>query len=96
MYGGIVPTENVEVYKTKYRGYLAFEKYTDAQIESTRQLLVYLGKKYGIPLTYNPSMWEVSKDAMSGKAGVYSHTSYRHDKSDVHPQKSLISMLEKL
>jgi hypothetical protein len=41
-------------------------------------------------------MWEVNKDAMSGKAGVWAHVSCRKDKVDVFPQPELIDMLKSL
>ena len=41
-------------------------------------------------------MWDVSKNALTGKPGVWSHTSYRFDKSDIHPQQEVIDMLKSL
>ena len=41
-------------------------------------------------------MWEVSQDALCGKPGIYTHVSFRKDKSDCHPQKELIQMLKEL
>ena len=92
----VKPIENVQVYPEGYRGFYGFEKYTDEQIESVRKLLVYWGDLYKIPLRYNDDMWDVSKKALNGDAGVWSHTSYRADKSDCHPQPELIKMLKSL
>ena len=94
--GTIVPTEDVEVYEDKFRGYFGFEKYTPEQIESVRQLLVYWSDHYDIPLDYHSDMWDLSVNALSGRSGVYTHTSYRSDKSDCHPQAELIEMLKVL
>jgi N-acetylmuramoyl-L-alanine amidase len=96
VYGGHVLDANVIEYKDGYRGYFAFERYTKEQIESIRQLLVYWNEQYGIPLTYNEGMFDVSAKALGGTPGVWSHTSYRFDKSDVHPQPELIEMLKSL
>ena len=41
-------------------------------------------------------MWEVSAEALKGKQGVWSHTSFRFDKSDIHPQPEIIEMLKSL
>lgn len=90
------PVQNVQVYEQGYRGFYGFEKYTDAQIESVRQLLVYWGERYKIPLKYNEDMWDYSQRAMNGQAGVWTHTSFRTDKSDCHPQPELIQMLKSL
>ncbi|MFW6226355.1 MAG: peptidase C14 caspase catalytic subunit P20, partial [bacterium] len=83
-------------YPNGYRGYYYYEKYTDDQIKTTGELLLYWNKTYDIPLDYNDNMWEVNDDALGGKRGIWSHTSYRNDKSDVHPQPELIEMLKTL
>lgn len=90
------PITNVQVYDKPFRGFYGFEKYTDEQIESVRKLLVYWHEVYNIPLKYNEDMWDVSKKALSGESGVWSHVSYRNDKSDCHPQNELIEMLKSL
>jgi N-acetyl-anhydromuramyl-L-alanine amidase AmpD len=88
--------ENVQVYDEPFRGFYGFEKYTDEQIESVRQLLVYWNNRYGIPLDYNEDMWDVSKNALDGNKGIWTHVSFRPDKSDCHPQPNLIEMLKSL
>lgn len=90
------PISNVQTYEQGFRGFHAFEKYTDAQLEAVYKLLIYWKSRYGIPLTYNPAMWEVNEDALNGKAGVWTHVSFREDKSDCHPQPELIAMLKSL
>ena len=94
--GTLVPDERVQEYPEGFRGFYAFEKYTEKQIESVRQLLVFWNKTYGIPLDYNEDMWDLCYDALAGKSGVYTHVSYRSDKSDCHPQPELIQMLKLL
>jgi N-acetyl-anhydromuramyl-L-alanine amidase AmpD len=79
-----------------YRGFYGFEKYTDAQIESLRKLLVFWCDKFKIPKTYNEDMWDVSMKALSGESHIWSHSSFRSDKSDVSPQPNLIAMLKSL
>ena len=90
------PIQNVQIYEQGFRGFYGFEKYTDVQIETVRKLLVYWNERYKIPLNYNEDMWDISDKALSGKSGVWSHTSFRSDKSDVHPQPKLIKMLKSL
>ncbi len=94
--GGRVPYEDVIHYPNGFRGYKYYEKYTPEQIESTRLLLQYWGDYYRIPLGYSPRMWDVSEAALKGIPGVWSHTSYRADKSDCHPRPELIEMLKSL
>jgi len=92
----VKPITNVQTYDQGYRGFYGYEKYTDAQIEAVRQLLVFWGEKYKIPLNYNENMWDISQEALSGKAGVWTHTSFRSDKSDCYPDERLINMLKSL
>lgn len=86
--------KDVVLYPSGYRGFYAFEKYTDAQIEAVRKLLIFWKEKFNIPLNYNSDMWDLSPKAMSGTPGVWSHVSFRKDKSDCHPQVELINMLK--
>ena len=90
------PVENVQVYENGFRGFYGFEKYTAEQIEALRELLVFWNEKYGIPLNYHEDMWDVSKNALNGVDGIWTHVSYRTDKSDCHPQPELIQMLKNL
>ncbi|MFW6272274.1 MAG: N-acetylmuramoyl-L-alanine amidase [bacterium] len=90
------PVKNVQTYEKGYKGFYAFEKYTDEQIESLRKLIVYWNDVYNIPLNYNDDMWDVSLNALNGESGIWSHVSYRDDKSDCHPQPELIEMLKSL
>ena len=83
-------------YGKTWRGYRYFHKYTAAQIESLRQLLVYLCDTYKISKEYHPKIWDIDNEALTGKNGVFTHVSYRADKSDMHPQPELIAMLTKL
>jgi N-acetyl-anhydromuramyl-L-alanine amidase AmpD len=83
--------------ETPYKGHKYYHAYTDAQIESVRQLLVYWNEVYDIPLDYiAEDMWNVSVRALKGEKGVFTHNSYRKDKSDVSPQPKLIAMLQSL
>jgi N-acetyl-anhydromuramyl-L-alanine amidase AmpD len=92
----IVPANEVIELDKEYRGYKFWHKYTDAQLLSLRDLLMYLCDKYNIPKDYNANLFEVNKDALSGKSGIFTHTSYRPDKWDMSPQPSLIRILQTL
>lgn len=92
----VVPSSEVVEYSKEFRGYKYYQRYTDYQIDTTATLLSYWNDRYAIPLTYNECMWDVSKKALSGEPGIYTHVSYRPDKSDCHPQAELIEMLKSL
>lgn len=89
-----VPKENVIRYPNKFRGFEYFEKYTQQQIQAVEDLLIYWSKLYKIPLTYHESIFAISKDALTGVPGLYTHCSYIEGKSDIHPQPEMIEMLK--
>lgn len=93
----VVPNDQVCELSVPYKGHKFYHAYTDAQIEAVKDLLIYWNKIYGIPLDYNEKdMWSVSKNALSAVPGVYTHNSYRRDKTDISPQPKMIAMLKSL
>ena len=94
--GSKIPKERVIALDKPYRGHTYWEAYTDAQIDSVRELLVLWRDRYGIPIGYDEKIWEMHRGALMGDSGVYTHNSVRPDKTDVSPQPKLIDMLKKL
>jgi hypothetical protein len=81
----------------KYKGYQFYQLYTDAQIESLRELLDYLCTTWNIPRQFKGmEMFNVDKRALAGEPGIWTHTSVRADKNDCSPQPKLIKMLKEL
>jgi N-acetyl-anhydromuramyl-L-alanine amidase AmpD len=93
---GIIDPSNVTKLDNPYKGHFYWQKYTDEQIESLRQLLVYLCKTYDIPKDYNDDIWDLCKRAMKGDDGIFTHNSVRKDKSDIYPCPRVIEMLKNL
>jgi len=92
-----VPADQVCELSVPYKGHKYYHRYTDAQIQSVKELLVYWKNLWNIPIKYNEEdMWKVSKNALSAVPGVYSHNSYRKDKSDIYPCPRMIEMLKSL
>lgn len=89
-----VPTSKIQEYSEGYRGYNYFEKYTLEQIRTVGELILLWTSKYSIPRYYNSTMFNFTQEAVNGKPGVWTHTSYRKDKSDMHPQPEMIEMLK--
>ncbi|PKP20734.1 MAG: hypothetical protein CVU04_03250 [Bacteroidetes bacterium HGW-Bacteroidetes-20] len=85
-----------EQYCTKYRKFEFYERYTPQQLASLEKLLTFLMAKHSIKNTYISDMWDVCNRALKGYEGVFSHTSYRKDKFDVHPQPELVTLLKSL
>lgn len=86
---------------TPFRGHQYWHKMTDAQIEGIRKLTLEVCAKFNIPLNFSwddcfPPKNKLSKNALAGVPGIYTHNSVRTDKSDIHPQKELVDMLKGL
>lgn len=96
-YTGVeIPSCDVQEYPKGYRGYYAFEKYSAAQLVSLNELLHSLIEIHNIPKTYFPEIWDFNAKAVKGYHGIWSHTSFRPDKSDCHPQPELDKLLRNL
>ncbi len=92
----IIPESDVIEYDKSFRGGRFFERYTPRQIEAVRLLLLFWGDAYNIPLDYHEDMWDISQSALNGQPGIWGHTSFRKDKSDIHPQPEMVTMLKVL
>jgi N-acetyl-anhydromuramyl-L-alanine amidase AmpD len=92
--GGIC--EDICELETPYKRHKYWQNYTDAQIESTRDLLLLWRERYGIDLTYNEDIWDVTPRALAGENGVFTHNSVRYDKADIYPHPKMIEMLKSL
>jgi N-acetyl-anhydromuramyl-L-alanine amidase AmpD len=97
-YAGVtVPEGQIQEYSGAFRGYHYYQRYTDAQIESTRKLLLYLTDKYDIPKKWiGMRMFNICPDMLRGVPAIYSHVSCRLDKQDCHPQPNFCEMLASL
>jgi N-acetyl-anhydromuramyl-L-alanine amidase AmpD len=92
-----VPADQVTELDEPYKGYKFFHKYSDAQIESVKNLITFWRDLYNIPLTYDyDQMFKVSTKALKGEKGLYTHNSYRKDKIDIYPCPRMIEMLKNL
>ena len=92
-----VPDDQVTKLDTPYKGYTYFHRYSDAQIESVKNLLIYWRDQYKINLTFNyDQCFTVNNTALTGVNGLYTHNSYRKDKVDIYPCPRMISMLKTL
>jgi hypothetical protein len=91
----------------KFRGSQYHHKYSEAQIEALRELILFIKERNGINIKKGLVEWlttktpteafEFSKDAWAGKVkGLLTHTNTRKDKTDMSPQPDLIKMLKSL
>jgi len=93
---GIVSNDEVTELENEFKGHKYFHKYTDAQIESLKDLVIFLCDKFGINKTYNDDIFDLTKRAFAGENGIYTHNSVRKDKVDIYPCPRMINMLKNL
>ena len=93
-----VNNEDVVELSKPFRGYKYWEKYTDAQLQSTRKLILYLKNRWNIEIEsgiYNEAWFDYDEKWFS-LGGLRTHTQVRKDKFDLFPQPELIQMLNSL
>lgn len=96
-YGKPVDATKFEIVECDWRGYKYFQKYSKNQMDALAELLPILMKRYGISsYGVKDGNLDVRNDALSGKSGIFSHSNYRNDKSDLYPDKDLIEMLKNI
>jgi N-acetyl-anhydromuramyl-L-alanine amidase AmpD len=97
---GVKPQNIIEedkVYRCDFRGFKAYDRYSEPQLLALKQLLVFLGNTLSLDITKTcASNFELSDKAHAQEMVVCSHTNFRKDKSDVFPQPELIDLLQSL
>lgn len=91
----ILPENTVQLEKP-FRGFQIWEAYTEAQIESLKQLLPYLIDRFNIPLQEDRNNFWEYQDPNKLPPGIWSHSTVRKDKIDIFPQPSLIEVVNSL
>lgn len=105
--GAIVDEDQVCDLGYEFNGHRYYHKYSDAQIESLRELILFIKERDGIDIKKGLIDWlsneepvkafGFKKKAYDGKVkGMLSHTNVRKDKTDISPQPNLIAMLKSL
>lgn len=102
--GALVMPDQIVSLKEPFRGYINWHKYTNKQLQSLRELLLYIAKRDNIDLHKGVYQWirsegatkafDFHSDAYYGKVkGLLCHSSIRKDKFDMSPQPELIDMI---
>jgi N-acetyl-anhydromuramyl-L-alanine amidase AmpD len=106
--GSEVPSDQVVDLGYKFRGYQYWHKYSDAQIESLRKLILHIKDIYPtidiskglieeLETKSAHDAFEFNSDAYNGRVyGMWTHTNVRKDKFDCFPQQELVDMLKSL
>lgn len=92
--GTTVPNEEVVSLEKPFRGYSYYHAYSESQLKSLKELIIYLCDKYNISKKFNSDMFDINLRALDGENGIFTHVSYRSDKSDCFAQKELIKVLK--
>jgi N-acetyl-anhydromuramyl-L-alanine amidase AmpD len=93
-----ISEKDVVELNSPFRGYKYWEKYTDVQLHSLRNLIIYLQNRWGIEIEkgiYNEDWFNYDKKWFEN-GGLRSHSQVRQDKFDIFPQPEMIQMLNSL
>lgn len=90
-------SSKLDIIDCEWRGFKKFQAYTDAQIAALAELLPVLMKEYKIS---NHGLvdgnFDVRKDALQGVSGIFAHSNFREDKSDLYPDQRIVQLLKNL
>ena len=104
-YGLEVAPEQVESLEVPFKGHRYFHKYSEAQLESLKALLILIRNRHDINLKTGllemlksniKDAFNYSKRSLNSRSGIFTHGNLVESKLDLFPQKSLINMLETL
>lgn len=86
-----------KVIELNYKGVKYYEVYTDAEIKTLKYWTLLNAVRFDIPVVFSyDDCFNVSKKALGGIPGIFTHNSYIQYKSDVSPQPKLIEMAKSL
>lgn len=96
-------TDQLVTLSERFRGYNTWHKYSDAQLESLRKLILHIAERDNIDVrkglveeikAKGAQAFEFNEDAYYGRTkGMWTHTNTRTDKYDMFPQPELMDML---
>ena len=100
----LVKEDQIVKIKEPFRGYISWHKYSEKQLQSLHDLLLYIAKRDNIDLHTGIYKWiklegaakafEFHQDAYNGRVkGLITHANIRKDKYDVSPQQDLVDMI---
>jgi len=98
-----VPKKDVVTLESSFRGATYFHAYTNEQIESLRDLIIYLGEEFEINIKRGIKKeiealgayagFELSETALHGGQGLWSHSNVRVDRLSCYPHPDLIKVI---
>ncbi len=94
-----IPADQITDVGTPWRGYQYFQKYSTAQLDACKTVIMSMAYYFHIPIeevSYNREWFEINANALNASPGIWTHVNYRKDKTDCFPQPELIEMLNSL
>lgn len=93
-----IPASMVTKLDKPFKGYTYYHSITDKQVESLKNLILYLREKYPTISKDTPLLttegFDYNTNACNGVPGIYVHTNCRKDKYDWPPMIKIIDMLK--
>lgn len=101
--GATADRSQIVTLEKPFRGHKTWHRYSDAQIETLRKWILWIGERDSIDVRKGlveeikkkgADGFEFNEDAYYGRIkGLWTHTNVRKDKVDMFPQQELIDML---
>ena len=101
--GATADRSQIVTLEKPFRGHKTWHRYSDAQIETLRKWILWIGERDSIDVRKGlveeikkkgADGFEFNEDAYYGRIkGLWTHTNTRKDKVDMFPQQELIDML---
>lgn len=99
-YGGEVPSDEVYTLEDEWRGNKYYHAYSQKQLDSLEELLLWIIKEYKIPIQnieFDKNWIEYSDILIRDKSpGAHSHTNVRKDKQDTYPDQRLFDLMNRI
>lgn len=96
----VIDNKDVVKLESPWKGYLYYHAYTDKQIISLKELIIFLKKTFvkielRTPLT-SLEGYSLNDSAKKGIAGIYTVCNVREDKNSISPQPKMMKMLQEV
>lgn len=98
-YGNEVNVDVQDYGKRGFRGKQYYHKYTEAQLSELYRWTKSLLNRYNLKPTQKKAditWFDYNKNAVNFKEALFTHTNVRYDKSDLHPQPELLTVINEL
>jgi len=89
-YGQTLPQSDICLLDIPFKGFHAFQTYTDAQIQALVELVPQICERNSIKGSLSVADFALEPSALSCATGFWTHNSFRADKTDVYPDKRIL------